>query len=77
MQVLASKVDTHSALYAANRAGMLERIAALDEQQAVAVGGGGPRYVERHRERGKLLARERVELLLDHDSPFLELSSWR
>ena len=37
-------------------------------------GGGGEKYVERHRERGKLLARERIELLLDPDSPFLELS---
>ena len=35
--------------------------------------GGGERYVERHRSRGKMLARERVELLLDRDSPFLEL----
>ena len=75
MQVLESKIDTRSALYAANRAGMLDRITLLDEQQAVAVGGGGPRYVQRHRERGKLLARERVELLLDRDSPFLELST--
>ncbi|GAA4968435.1 hypothetical protein GCM10023238_40550 [Streptomyces heliomycini] len=31
-------------------------------------------YVERHRGRGKLLARERIELLLDPDTPFLELS---
>ena len=36
--------------------------------------GGGPKYVERHRGRGKLLARERIELLLDRDSAFLELS---
>ena len=75
MQVLESKIDTRSALYAANRTGMLERIAALDEQHAIAVAGGGPRYVARHRERGKLLARERVELLLDRDAPFLELST--
>jgi acetyl-CoA carboxylase carboxyltransferase component len=75
MQVLESNVDTRTELYAANRAGMLERIAALDEQQALAVGGGGPRYVARHRERGKLLARERIELLLDRDAPFLELST--
>ena len=53
---------------------MLERLVAeLDELLATASGGGGERYVERHRERGKLLARERIELLLDRDSPFLEL----
>ncbi len=36
--------------------------------------GGGPKYVERHHARGKLTARERIELLVDPDSPFLELS---
>ena len=36
--------------------------------------GGGETYAARHRARGKLLARERVELLLDRDAPFLELS---
>jgi RHS repeat-associated protein len=36
--------------------------------------GGGERYLARHRARGKLLARERIELLLDRDAPFLELS---
>src|SRR5262249_4393819 len=36
---------------------------------------GGPTYVERHRKRGKLTARERIELLVDEDSPFLELSA--
>lgn len=39
-----------------------------------ALAGGGDRYVARHRKRGKLLARERIELLIDQDSPFLELS---
>jgi acyl-CoA carboxylase subunit beta len=41
---------------------------------AATLRGGGDTYVERHRQRGKLLARERVELLLDPDTPFLELS---
>ena len=35
--------------------------------------GGGPKYVKRHVERGKLLPRERVERLLDPGSPFLEI----
>src|SRR5690606_40196842 len=43
-------------------------------EHAKAVAGGGEKYVERHRKRGKLLARERIELLLDEDSPFMELS---
>ncbi|WP_345560806.1 acyl-CoA carboxylase subunit beta [Nonomuraea rosea] len=53
---------------------MLAKLRDLDAEHAKAVGGGGQKYVERHRGRGKLLARERVELLVDPDSPFLELS---
>ncbi|MEU8662189.1 acyl-CoA carboxylase subunit beta [Actinoplanes philippinensis] len=52
---------------------MLERVADLAAQQAAALAGGGPKAVERHHRRGKLTARERVELLVDPDSPFLEL----
>jgi acyl-CoA carboxylase subunit beta len=58
----------------ANRTAMLEKIAEVAAEHAKAVAGGGPKYVERHRGRGKLLARERVEALLDPDTPFLELS---
>jgi acetyl-CoA carboxylase carboxyltransferase component len=53
---------------------MLAKLAEIDAQLELARGGGGPKYVDRHRARGKLLARERVDLLLDRDSPFLELS---
>jgi acetyl-CoA carboxylase carboxyltransferase component len=53
---------------------MLARLAELEAEQAKAIAGGGEKYVDRHRKRGKLLARERIELLLDPDSPFLELS---
>src|SRR5258708_39673094 len=53
---------------------MLARLAELDVDHAKALAGGGPRYVQRHRARGKLMARERIELLIDPDSPFLELS---
>ncbi|MEU7743920.1 carboxyl transferase domain-containing protein [Nonomuraea sp. NPDC049158] len=53
---------------------MLGKLEELDAEQAKAVAGGGDKYMERHRKRGKLLARERIELLIDPDSPFLELS---
>jgi len=56
------------------REAMLEKITALEAEHAKAVAGGGEKYVERHRGRGKLLARERVELLVDEGSAFLELS---
>ena len=72
--VLRSSLDPGSAEYQANRAAQLELLAQLDEQLELARAGGGPRYVQRHRDRGRLLARERIELLLDRDAPFLELS---
>ncbi len=46
----------------------------LDEQLALARDGGGERGIARLRKRGKMLIRERIELLLDQDSPYLELS---
>ncbi len=57
-----------------NREAMLEKISALEEQHALAVAGGGPKYADRHHARGKLLPRERIELLIDPGSAFLELS---
>ncbi|MDR7253279.1 acetyl-CoA carboxylase carboxyltransferase component [Nocardioides sp. BE266] len=57
-----------------NREAMLEKLADLDAQHAVAVAGGGEKYVDRHHARGKLTARERIELLVDPGSAFLELS---
>ena len=54
---------------------MLAKLAELDAEHAKALAGGGPKYVKRHRDRGKLTVRERVELLIDPDSPFLELSA--
>ncbi|MFJ6215970.1 acyl-CoA carboxylase subunit beta [Streptomyces sp. NPDC092296] len=74
MTVLASALDPGAPDHAANRAAMLARLTDLAAEHAKAVGGGGPAYVARHRGRGKLLARERIELLLDPDAPFLELS---
>jgi len=73
MEVLRSTVDVRSDTCRANRAGFLEQLGVLGEQLALVRAGGGEKYVERHRARGKLMARERVELLLDRDSPFLEL----
>ena len=74
MSVLASRLDRASASYRANRSANLRLLEEIAEQLAKARAGGGPKYVERHRARGKLLARERIELLVDRDGPFLELS---
>ncbi len=72
---LRSGLDPRSAGYQANRGATLARLAEIDSEHAKAIAGGGSRYTDRHLARGKLLARERIELLLDPDTPFLELSA--
>jgi acetyl-CoA carboxylase carboxyltransferase component len=67
-------VDTASEAYGRHREAMLARVADLAAQHQKAVDAGGQRSIDRHRQRGKLTARERIELLVDPDSPFLELS---
>ncbi|MDT7618745.1 MAG: acyl-CoA carboxylase subunit beta, partial [Pseudonocardiales bacterium] len=74
MPVLKSLLDTSSETYASYRKAQLAVLDQMQEQLDLAVAGGGERYMKRHRDRGKLPARERLELLLDPDSPFLELS---
>lgn len=75
MQPLPSRLDRNSEEYRTNRAAMLANLDELERLLAEARMGGGEKYVARHLERGKLLARQRIELLLDRHSPFLELSS--
>ena len=75
MPALKSRVDTRDETYQANRQAQRALLKELDKQLELALAGGGERYQQRHRDRGRLLARERIELLLDPDSPFLELSS--
>jgi acetyl-CoA carboxylase carboxyltransferase component len=74
MTALRSVLDEGAAAYQANRDAMLVKLAEIAAEQARALAGGGPKYTDRHRARGKLLARERIELLVDPGSPFLELS---
>src|SRR5215469_15860263 len=73
--VVGSPLDTGGAQYQARREAMLARLSELDAEHAKALAGGGPKYVQRHRDRGKLTVRERIELLIDPDSPLLELSA--
>jgi len=74
MSILHSQTDTRSAAFAANRTAMLALVGDLDARLGRIREGGGPAAQERHRSRGKLLARERIDALLDPGSPFLELS---
>ena len=73
MQVLKSKINIHSSSFKANYAKMLELAGELEKHLESSRFQGKEKHIESARKRGKLLARERLELLLDKDSPFLEL----
>jgi len=75
MEPLTSLIKTTSPEYVANRDRMLGLLEQLKARMALVREGGGPRYVARHREQGKLPVRERIEKLLDPGTPFLELSA--
>jgi 3-methylcrotonyl-CoA carboxylase beta subunit/propionyl-CoA carboxylase len=74
MDRLATHVDPASPEFRANRERMTTLVAQLRERRAEVRLGGGEKYLQRHRDQGKLPVRERIEKLLDTGSPFLELS---
>ena len=71
MTVLRSTLEPDEAA----RQAMLDALGEIAAETAKAVAGGGEKAVARHHARGKLTARERIELLLDEDAPFLELAA--
>ncbi|ODR10680.1 acetyl-CoA carboxylase carboxyltransferase subunit [Mycolicibacillus koreensis] len=73
MTVLRSTLDPASPAFTEASSALGEKLDALDAELAKALAGGGEKYVDRHHARGKLTPRERIELLVDPDSPFLEL----
>ncbi|MCZ6889619.1 MAG: acyl-CoA carboxylase subunit beta, partial [Gammaproteobacteria bacterium] len=80
MSALQTHLDTRSEAYDENRTEMLERLATLDGLYAEAAEGGGEEAIARLRSRDKMPIRERIALVLDRDSPFLEISplaGWR
>ncbi len=76
MPVIQTKIDPRSDAFAANAAAMQRLVDELRANAAKVAEGGGERYAARHKERGKLLARERIERLLDPGAPFLELGAF-
>ncbi|MGZ0190941.1 MAG: carboxyl transferase domain-containing protein, partial [Acidimicrobiales bacterium] len=72
--VIKSRLDKKSDDYKANLAEMQKLWDVVATEMANVPGIGGQRYVDRHRKRGKMLVRERIENLIDPNTPFLELS---
>jgi acetyl-CoA carboxylase carboxyltransferase component len=73
--LLTSRVDRAADSFAARRERMAELVGELRERSARVAAGGGERAIERHRARGKLLARERIDRLVDRGTAFLELGA--
>ena len=74
MTVLNSKINSRSDEFRANYDSMAEAVADLRDKVSTIEQGGGAKYQERHLSRGKLLPRERINVLLDEGSAFMELS---
>ncbi len=74
MATIRDELDRRSPAFAANRAALEARVAELSARVARVAEGGGETARARHVARGKLLPRDRIRLLLDRGSPFLEFS---
>jgi acyl-CoA carboxylase subunit beta len=68
-----TQVNTKSDVYQQNHRVSLQRLETLQKALAESRKGGGDKYNQRHKDAGKMLPRERIELLLDPDSYFLEI----
>ncbi|MGA8262759.1 MAG: carboxyl transferase domain-containing protein [Arenicellales bacterium] len=76
MTTLRSNLDIRGAEFQANRTHMESLVKDLREKAAEIAKGGGERARSKHTDRGKLLARDRIQALLDVGTPFLELSQF-
>src|ERR1051325_9769492 len=74
MLPIESRINPADETFRLNRERMQQLVQQLRHRGTAARQGGGPKYLERHRAQGKLPVRERIDRLLDHGSPFLELS---
>jgi acetyl-CoA carboxylase carboxyltransferase component len=75
MRVLETHIVTSDRTFRTNQDEMRRQVEQLRSHLARAREGGGAKYLQRHRDQGKLPVRERIDKLLDAGSPFLELSS--
>ncbi|MDE2842432.1 MAG: methylcrotonoyl-CoA carboxylase, partial [Chloroflexota bacterium] len=73
METIGTRAITTGGDFRENQSRMEALVKELKERLALARAGGGQRTVDLHRSRGKLLARERIDALVDANTPFLEL----
>src|SRR5262245_54373350 len=75
MSIIESRISPQSQSFAANRAALKETVDGFKQRQEKARQGGGEEADARHKSRGKMLARERIQALIDPGTEFLEFSS--
>ncbi len=75
MYKLSSNISTDSAGFKEKREANLKLLEEYKKKIREIQEGGGENAIDKHRSRGKLLARERIDLLIDPDTPFMELSA--
>ncbi|KAK9759325.1 Carboxyl transferase domain [Popillia japonica] len=74
--VIQTKCDTNSEKFGKNYDHMLQLITTLKQRTNKVLQGGGEKTIKKHTSKGKLLARDRINLLLDKNTAFLELSTF-
>ena len=76
-QTIPTRIDSSSELFATNTTAYRELVATLRERQQIAIDGGHGREksIDRHHARGKVMARDRIDLVTDDNTPFLEFST--
>jgi acetyl-CoA carboxylase carboxyltransferase component len=74
MESIQTQINTADSTFLENKAHMEGLVAELREQIQGVKQGGGSALVEKHTKRGKLFVRDRIDQLLDPETPFLELS---
>ncbi len=75
MYRIESKIDTKSAEFKQQQQEFQKILDEFRAKKNSVINGSSPRAIEKHKSRGKLLARERINLLVDPNTPFLELST--
>ncbi len=76
MPVIDSDLDTSSLQFLENKKSMLEHVSLFRQRLAVVEKGGGDEAMKKHKSRGKLTARERIQELIDPGTAFLEFSAF-
>ena len=75
MDRLPTRIDRNSEDFIRRREFNIQLVEELKQKISQVKEGGGKKYVDRHRSRGKLLPRERIKEICDPGTPFLEFSS--